>query len=402
MDERREVAEISHRIALMAVSRSAFFPAADFLSIGLNVISGEQDTLKWDEWQQSHPLMLKLSIDKARIDYCCGSWDSAIKHADSVLAHSSSIFDNSQAYLTKVMCLVQQDKIFEAKTIILFVLEQLGVVFPPKRARRRALSIELIRVKVMMSRYSEDDLVNLKETDDCFANLSGDFFLQLHYIAYLSSTDQELLLLMFLRVVRMTLTNGRFRYSDFGFVCYGLLLMYLGKYNEAYRFGKIGLRVVEMDGHHAVLAHSVFYAYISHWQYPVHHCIDRFAKLVKHFSYSEPIVSLYHLAGFAAGRPLNDMKRDIFQCAEALMDYQEFVYYDGLVPLFQLVDILTGNIPTQLNLTGSFMDERDLLEKTINVHTNFNCAFTGCIYFAFWVIWDCQVTCFLRWINCNT
>jgi predicted ATPase len=371
MDERREVAEISHMIALVAVSRSAFFPAADFLSIGLSVLSSEHVTSKSDEWQQSYPLMLKLSIDKARIDYCCGSWDSAIKHADSVLAHSSSILDNSQAYLTKVMCLVQQDKIFEAKTIILSVLEQLGVVFPPGRVRRRNVIIELLRVKVMISRCSEDDLVNLQETDDCFANLSGDFFLQLHYIAYLSSTDRELLMLLFLQVVRMNLTNGRFRYSGFGFVCYGLLLMYLGKYNEAYHFGKIGLRVVEMDGHHAVLAHSVFYAYISHWQYPVHHCVDRFAKLVKHFSYSEPIVSLYHLAGFAAGRPLNDMKRDIFQCAEALLDYQEFVYYDGLAPLFQLVDILTGSSPTQLNLTGSFMDEHEILEKTKSVHTKF-------------------------------
>lgn len=368
-EERRKVARLNYAMAEMSYSRSAFFPASEFLRSGIAVMGDDVEKLVW---LHDYSLLLNLFLAKARIDYCCGSWQTCIEHADVVIKHAKTLREKKPAYHAKVLCLVQQGKTAEARELIVSVLGQLGVSFPGKWKIFHILK-EAIQTKRMLQRFSDEDLINLPATSNPNANLTCDFFHSLMDIGYVADNgDVYTLLMIAFRMVQMSLTDGRFQLTGFSLVGYGGILAKIQRFPEAYRLGKIGSEMALTDGFNYMKAINVFHTFIVHWQMPFHYSMDKLSSFIDQFSYSEATgyAATFCLLYFICGKQLDYMKQAIIKVVEALEDYNEHTIYDVFCPLFQLVSILTGNNPTQVCLTGEFMDEDSLLRNSRSNRAN--------------------------------
>lgn len=365
-EERRDVAELNFTAAEMSMSRSAFFPAAEFLESGLALLGSSS---KAAAWLDDYLLMLKLSIAKARMDYCCGMSKSGIEYADDVIAHAKSFHDKNLAYHTKILCLEQDGKTKEAKELVLSAMEELGVVFP-RRNLRLHVGRELLRTKRMLRAYTDEELSNLPATVDPAANLKCELFNRLMDFSHRSAVpDRELVALAVLRIVQMSLSEGRFQLTGLGFVAYGGFMSRLRSFSVAFRFGKIGLHIAKSEDHYLTQSMLLFHGYVSHWQLPCHHSLGPLSRFIKHAldGRATEYIAAYLNFSFCSGRRLDYLANDIRKYTEELEDYKDNKTYEIHAPLFQAVSILTGITPMrQVRLNGEYMNEEDLMRNAMS------------------------------------
>jgi predicted ATPase len=150
------LAELNYQAAELAVERSSFFLASDFLRASLNLL-GETP------WVGHYDLCLKVSIAQMRIEYCCGRPVLSVYIADDVLDHARTFANRKAAYHTKLLWLTHDGKSKEAMHLVLSVLKELGAPFP-RRFLQLYVMKEVIRTKKMLRGRTDAELLALPDT----------------------------------------------------------------------------------------------------------------------------------------------------------------------------------------------------------------------------------------------
>ena len=87
-EERVGLSELNHAAADIAIQRSSFFPASDFLRKGIKLL-GEH------AWIDHYPSMLTMSDALMRMDYCCERLPVSLEVANEILEHAR-FFDDKK------------------------------------------------------------------------------------------------------------------------------------------------------------------------------------------------------------------------------------------------------------------------------------------------------------------
>jgi predicted ATPase len=362
--EMTNLAELNYQAAELAVQRSSFFPASDFLRASLDLL-GESP------WVGHYDLCLKVSIAQMRIEYCCGRPVVSVYIADDVLDHARTFLERKAAYHTKLLWLTHDGKSKEAMHLVLSVLKELGAPFPRRFLQLHVMK-EVIRTKKMLRGQTDAELLALPDTQSETINDIADFVERLGELALNSANPSpEYLALALLRAIQMTLSHGRFASTSGCFMAWGWFSAQVGWLDEAHRFGRLGLKIADQGkgGHHDTRAVLVYYLQIYHWRLPYHDGLTPTSNALRslwdrgsiEYVFSDTVT--YLRIYFCCGLSLKPLQSDIQTFVDLLRDYGNALYFGNHIPFFQMISNLMGTSNQTFELSGEFMNQSDSIRQ---------------------------------------
>jgi predicted ATPase len=365
-DEKLGMAELNHKAGWIAMQRSCFFVAVDFLRTGRCLLGP-------DSWKEHYALTTKLSTLLCRAEFCCGRIEETILLCDEVLANVHSVDDKQGIYLTKMHCLIsQQGKLKGTIQIGYVACRELGHPFPMNFLYLH-LPLEVRKIKKVLKGLSEEQLKNLPDTNDERVNAALEMYQTTGELAINGAPPNEMLgNMMMLRAIYVTLKYGRSPMTASCFMAWAWALHEFGELEEAYRFGEIGLHYANQrrGGREDSRAKMIYCMVIGHIKRSYHDLIDVASAALKDMWTRGAVAYVlwdtfgYLRLYYSAGLPLKPLSLEIKTYVALLLDYDNRTYYNNQVPYFQLVANLMGESrgdPTILS--GEYMEQSEFIAK---------------------------------------
>ena len=197
-DEKETIAQLMSRAGARAAASSSFHAAASYFAMGTSL-------LKVDNWTSQYNLSLQLYNASAEMECCRGKFSESDKLVNVILRHTRCLEDRVQANEMKLYSLVARQRMTEAVCLGLDILNSLGEKLPIKPRLPRII-YEVFTAKLMVSKKSEEDILNLPPLCD-WKKLAMLNVLKLVFPAVLRSAP-ELAPILTCRCLKMTLRHG--------------------------------------------------------------------------------------------------------------------------------------------------------------------------------------------------
>lgn len=352
--ERVQLAALNLDAAEHAIRKSSFYPACDFLRAGRALLGP-------NAWQDHHDLMAALSNTLARMEFCCGRWDESLAVADDVLANTSDF--QPVAVNSMVLSLFQQGQAVPAIEVALKALAQVDAPLdcraPPRRIER-----EIKKMRNRLRNQSDEQLLHLPNHGDAVLNMKLDLLNLLGSSIIHGNPDRYSCDMVFLRMLQLTLDHGQSESTGLCWVAFGLSLSKRGLYDEALRYGKIGLHyAAECKRPPDVLAHQAFYYHIFHWREDFQSGVEPASRALK-ACWDNGVIDqylwngvLYFRVYFCSGLRLQPLAHDMRRYVDLLREYKQNSSLESHSSFFQMVANFMGEATSPLELTGEFMNQ---------------------------------------------
>lgn len=238
-EERLGLAELNLMAGRKAKASTAHAAAVQFFTLAKSLLPA-------DCWEAHYKLAFDLSFEQAECQWMAGEFDESMGQFSQLLERCHSTLEKAAIYRMQVELYTDKTELGRAVESGLEGLKLFGLTLaahPQKEEVKRAYD-ELF---AQLGGRSIEELADLPIMSDTEMRAAMDI-LQSLYAAALCS-DQNLFLLCACHMVDISLRHGNCDASVMG---YGFLGMGLGrvfgKYDEAYRFGKLGCDLVEKRG----------------------------------------------------------------------------------------------------------------------------------------------------------
>ncbi len=258
-EEREELARLNHRASTKASGSVAYDDALQYSMVGIGLL-GE------NRWSGQYELTLSLHVEGAEAAYLSGNYQKVEELAGEVLEHAESVLDRVKAYETRILVLIAQDMMEEARVMVLYVLRQLGILLPERPGMFHIL-YGMYKAKWTLRGKTMEELKNLPQMTDRHKLAAMRIIVNSSAALYLTASKHLLIL-----VYRMTIFSTKYGNSPFSpmiYVIYGNLLCNIeGRPDDGYRFGILSLDLVERPQFRQLTAKTslIFNAYIRHWK----------------------------------------------------------------------------------------------------------------------------------------
>lgn len=287
--ERRNIAQLCLLAGRKAASSSTFRTACVYLNLGIEFLGD-------CGWRDEYELCLALHNAAAEMYLCSTDFDAMERLVDVVLKEARPS-DHIQAETTRLYAMGMVNRQNEALDYGIELLGRFGETFPQRLCTAHVL-LEAAKVRRLLSGKSDEELLCLPTMNDpsklaCVQILH---LMLLHTVL----ARPKLTPFVSMKFLTLTLRYGQCLISPEAFATYGMVLARIGHFDEAYRFGQLGVKMVELSGHDEALP-RVYAAF-----YGVTHSVRR--------PYSEAIEKL--LEGHRVGLQTGDFE---FACLNANM-----------------------------------------------------------------------------------
>ena len=159
-----------------------------------------------------------------------------------ILSNCRSGNDKIRPKITKIHCLTARVRFGEALCLGFDILSNLGEKITSRLSLFR-LILEIIKVKNLLRKKSDEDLLNLPAIENPRKETAIEVCNILLSTAICCSPDHYAFLV--LRSMSLTLKFGHSNDSPITFATYGMVLCALGEREEAYRFGQLSLQLMD-------------------------------------------------------------------------------------------------------------------------------------------------------------
>jgi PAS domain S-box-containing protein len=374
--ERERVAELNLIAGKRAKTSTAYASALTYFIAGRTLLTEES-------WEQQYALTFALEFQRAECEFLTGDFTAAEERL-SMLSHRAGNLADSAAVArlqTELYgALNQSDR---AVAVALEYLHRAGIDWSlhPSNAE---LQQEYERVWQQLGNRPIEALLDLPAMTDPACRATLDVLTAVEEPSYF--TDQNLRCLVVARMVNFSLERGNSDGSCVAYVQLGWLVApRFGDYQAAFRFGQLGLDLVEKHGLGRFRARvsQCFGYFISPWS---RHLRDSLELVRRSFTTAQEAGDLKYAVYscdrlvtilLAVGDPLGDVQRE----AEAGIEFARKAKFDSIV------DIIIGQlrfIRALLGLTASlssFNDpEFDESRFEQNLKANPHSVFARCWY----------------------
>lgn len=380
-EQRLRVSNLNVKAAELAISYSAFPPAATFLEHGIAFLSQKEGETMVDHdwaWSEHYEFCLKLYLSTAEMHHCTGNFQRCEELIETILDKAQTFIDSTGARLLLVAVRNAQERSQEALDICLDALDQLEEGFVSRRRRlccfREGVYVEFFKTKFLLRRYTDEDILSLPAMNDKRQRIVIDFLRNVALSAFPSGLI-HFGALVILRCVRLSLRHGICEHTPFSFGAYGLLQATVGRqYDVAYRFGTLSLtmakRYFPSSKEIEALSSVAFYSMIHHWKHPIQESLDPLVHCYKLAMESGDIdCAMFASSGscelyFASGLPLAPLEQDLRLYCQQMMEHNQIQQRNATLPLWQCVLNLMGQQGSDSNenpliLTGKVMNQDD-------------------------------------------
>lgn len=260
-DERIQFVEVLRRVARKARTQASFPLALECCRNGLGLL-GEQ------RWTAHFELARVLQLDAADAALLVG--DVAALHAllDEAEAVLHEPADRAVLAYLRLKGRVAQNRLREALEIGLQALDELGEPLPTHPGKPR-MAIALVRMKIAMSRWTNERLLQLPPCEDGRVIEIQRILAELRSMSYI--VRPNIFPLVVRKQLDLALAYGHTPSSPLVLTSYGLLLVILGDRAGAQRFGEVGMQLAERPEFREARPETLFMylSFIRHWRHPL-------------------------------------------------------------------------------------------------------------------------------------
>jgi PAS domain S-box-containing protein len=351
VDERERVAELN----LIAASRAK---ASTAYASALTYLIGARALLPENSWEQRYQLTFALELQRAECEFLTGDFAAAEKLLSMLSGRAANLVDSAAVARLQTELYASVDQNERAVEGGLQYLRRVGIecsVHPSDEQVRQ----EYERIWQQLGDRPIEALVDLHPMTDQSCRATLDVLTALEEPAFF--TDQNLRSLIVARLVNFSLEHGN---SDGSCVAYVQLGCFVGTrfgdYQAAFRFGQVGLELVEKHGLERFRARvsQCFGYFIIPWSRHLRSSIESVrrsfftAQEAGDLKYAVYACDRLVTVLLAAGEPLRDVQLQ----AETALEFARRANFG------YIVDIIVGQlrfIRTLRGLTPSFSSFND-------------------------------------------
>jgi predicted ATPase/signal transduction histidine kinase len=376
LEERGRVAELNLLAGKRAKASTAYASALTYFVAGYALLAEKS-------WEQRHALTFALEFQRAECEFLTGNFAAAEERLSMLSRRAKDLADSAPVARLQTELYAALDQSDRAVEAALEYLRRAGVDWSPHPTNDEVRQ-EYERIWRQLGNRPIEALVDLPPMTDpaCWATLDVLTAVEepSHFI------DQNLRCLVIARIVNLSLEHGNSDGSCVAYVQLGWLVgPRFGDYRAAFRFGKLGLDLVEKRGleRFRTRVSQCFGYFINPWSRHLRSGLELLRRSfttaqeagdVKYAVYScDRLVTIL----LAAGDPLGEVQRE----AETGLEFARNAKF-GYV-----VDIIIGQlrfIRALLGLTASlssFNDsEFDEIRFEQNLKANPHSVFARCWY----------------------
>lgn len=355
-EERERVAELDLAAGKRARASTAHASALKYLAAGSAL-------LPEDAWERRHDLAFTLELHRAECEHLTGAREAAEQRLAALWRRARTVEERALVACARVALFTTLDRSDLAVEAALEYLRGVGVEWsahPTDEEARR----ELEEMWSRLGGRSIEDLADLPPAEDPVCRATMDVLTAVQSPALF--TDENLHCIVTYRMVRLSCEHGHSDGSCIAYIRFATLLgPRHGDYRAGFRFGKVGLDLLEKRGPLRLKGRVYldFGALINPWTRHLRAGVDHLrrglpaATEVGDLLYASYTRNCLITLLLALGDPLAEVQREAEGSLEVVRDAKFGLIADILTPQIQLMRALRGLLPAFGTLDGEGFDE---------------------------------------------
>lgn len=264
-EEREQLARFNLMAGQRAKASSAYASALSYLSIGTDLLADEY-------WAVEHELMFALQSGRAACEFLTGQLLVAESRLAALSRQARTTVERALVACLQMDIYLILDRSEDAVTVCLDFLSHSGVHWSP-HPDEATIAIEYQRIGAVLGTRNIEALIDLPPMVDAVALATVEALTKLFAPAL--QTDANLASLTVCKAISLSIEFGN---SDASCVAYAniprIAGMYFGDYQTGFRFGHLGLALLEKRGLKRFEARTYvcFANFVKRWTTPVREC----------------------------------------------------------------------------------------------------------------------------------
>ena len=375
-EERKQVAELNLRAGKRAKAATAYASALQYFATGRALLAGEG-------WEQHYRLTFELELNWAECEYLTGELAAAEERLSSLSTRARTTVDSAAVACVRINLYTTLDQSDSAVEVGLDYLRRIDAQWSP-HVTAEDIRQEYDRLWQRLGSGSIEALLDLPLMADPDRCATMDVLTVLTSPALF--TDENLFRLVVGRMATLSLEHGN---SDGSCLAYawlgGVLGTYFGDYWAGFRFGRLGLDLVEKHGldRFSARVYLVFAVHVAHWTQHLRTCR---AYLRRAFEAAQNAGDLSYGAYsridlitnlFATGDSLSEVEQEAENGLEFARKVRFGLASDCITGQLRLIRMLRGLTPNFTSFNDAEFDE-DRFEQ--HLESNPQLAIGACWY----------------------
>ena len=356
LEERERVAELNLNAAKRAKTSTAYASALTYFVAGRALLAEES-------WEQQYALTFALEFQRAECEFMIGDFAAAEERLLMLSRHAGNLVDSAAVARLQTELYATLDKGDRAVEAGLEYLRRVGVDWSPHPTNDQ-LRQEYERIWLQLGDRPIEALVDLPPLTDPASRATLDVLTAVEEPA--NFTDENLRCLVIARMVNLSLEHGN---SDGSCVAYVHLGWFVaprfGHHQAAFRFGKLGLDLVEKRGleRFGARASQSFGYFVNPWSRHLRTSIEllrrSFTTAQEAGDIKYAVYACDRLVTFllAAGDPLGDVQREAEHGLEFARKAKFSFIVDIIIGQLRLIRTLRGLTPSFSSFNDAEFDE---------------------------------------------
>ncbi|KAI2513675.1 histidine kinase [Fragilaria crotonensis] len=366
---RVELARLHLEAAKYCKERSAFIDAAAALHRGLATLDDER------KWTDFFDLAFEMTETLARMELIVGNYDSCTAMTNEVLHRAKATNMRINALIIGVECIMAQYDVEASIAAAIRALSSLGIKIP-RKVSFRLMGLNLFKVKLMLGRKTDGDILGLPLMRDEAATATSRILVNLCTYCFLKD-EANLGVYAALLALQLTLKGGLNAHSACALAIYGVAQLSSGNYRGAYRFGKLALALLEkMQVRDAECATTVMsLSLLVHWYEPVRGMTKPLRQAasigleVGDVVYGTYCLAMMYGTETMMGKNLEQLEASMRADARSVADFSQEAMGMWMKPSMQYVlNLQKDGVSSWLEVTtlsGEFMDEAIFTQRAL-------------------------------------
>jgi PAS domain S-box-containing protein len=356
-DEKAQVATIELRAGRKAKASTAYASACIYLVAGMALLD-ESD------WDSHYDLTFSLRLERAECEYLTGQFALAEARLSWLSTRARTIVDSAAVTCVRLNLYTTLDHSDSAVEVGLDYLRRVDDGRWPLHATAEDVRQAYDRLLQRLGSDSIESLVDLPLMTDPDRRATMDVLTMLTSPALF--TEENLFRLVVCRMAALSLEHGNSDGSCLAYAWLGSVLgMYFGDYQAGFRFGRLGLDLVEKRGLDRFRArvYLVFAVHVVNWTQNLSMSRD---LLRRAFAAAQVTGDLSYVAYscvdlvtnfLASGDPLGEVEREAENGLEFVRKMSFGLISDCMTGQLRLIRMLRGLRPTFTSFDGAEFDE---------------------------------------------
>jgi PAS domain S-box-containing protein len=354
LDEKHCVAELNLRAGRKAKASTAYAAACTYLSAGMALVNRE-------DWERRYGLMFSLWLLRAECEFLCGNFEDAARLISELIERAATKTDKAAAYRLRIDLHNMKSAYQEAVGSALECLRLFGIEMP-EHPTWEQVHDEYEKVWWNLGARSIESLIDQPPMTDPEIQAATRVLSGLRVAFF---TDKNLFLLSTCLIVNLSLQYGTIDASAHGYATFGNILgRAFHRYDDAYRFGKLGVDLAEKHGFAAYKAKVYMnMAWVAIWTNPVTTALEfvraAFSAAVET---GDVIFACYccdHTVTdlLARGDHLDEVWRESEKCLDFVRKAKSRDYLDRVVSQRQFIQTMRGRNAIFSTFGDAHLDE---------------------------------------------